>query len=403
VAREVLRAAVADGTLASYTYRVVGAPDGPRWIAARGRVVSSGGERRLLCALVDITDQLRIQDELRRERGRLRLALEAGSLAVWDYDPATRDATVDLRYAATMGLGNAAATMSRTQIGERIHPEDRPRVAAEHEALVASGGDYHIEYRIITPSGDIRWLMSEGILVKDGLPSDSGRMVGILQDITNRKRREDDLRELAAARELLVREADHRIKNSLQMVISLLTAQVRGMEEPAAVRALREAIARVGAIAASHLALQGSEDLRQIDVTIALKELCVHFAALHPAIAIVCCPAGALMLDADRAIPLGLVVSEVLTNALRHAFPDGAGGTVVVEAVTDGASLIVRVSDDGVGMPRDTGASGMGSRIVRSFADQLGTTIHVESTPRVGTVMTIRLPLQQETARRATA
>jgi two-component sensor histidine kinase/PAS domain-containing protein len=403
-ARATLQAAVAGGTLASYSYRIFGTQDGPRWISARGRVVVTGGERRLLCALVDITDQIRVQDELRRERERVRLALEAGSLAVWDFDPETGEATVDARYATTMGFDPDQRTLTRAQIGARMHPEDRPRVAAEHEALVARGGDYHIEYRVITPTGDIRWLVSQGIMIRGDHASDPGRMVGIIQDITEPKRREHALREVAAARELLVREADHRIKNSLQLVVSLLTVQLRGVEDPGAADALRGAISRVGAIAASHLALQGSENLKDIDLAVTLREICAHFAQLHPAVAIVCRPDAVLMLDADRAIPLGLAVSEVLTNALRHAFRDRDAGTVVVEALTERSQLIVRVSDDGVGMQSQPGVTGLGSRILRSLVAQLAATIQVDSTPHAGTIVTLRLPLlDEQPAQRATA
>jgi two-component sensor histidine kinase/PAS domain-containing protein len=416
VASEVLRAAVADGSLAAYTYRVVSPADGPRWISARGRVLATGRERRLVCALVDVTEQVRVQDEMRRERERLRLALQAGSLAVWDHHPGTGETTIDARYAAIMGFAPDVRTLTRAQIGERMHPEDRPRVAAEHAAILASGGDYHIEYRIVTPGGEVRWLVSQAILIRPDIPGDPGRLVGVIQDITGRKRREEDLRELAAARELLVREADHRIKNSLQLVVSLLTMQLRGVADPGAADALREAITRVGAIAASHLALQGSEDLRQLDLAVTLRELCAHFAQLHPGITILCrpglcrpglghpglghpglChPGTALMLDADRAIPLGLAVSEVLTNALRHAFPDRATGTVIVDAFTEAGGLIVRVSDDGVGMQPHAVGAGLGSRIIRSLASRLDASIAVESTPEVGTVVTLRLKLLQE-------
>jgi two-component sensor histidine kinase len=71
------------------------------------------------------------------------------------------------------------------------------------------------------------------------MPPDSGRIVGIIQDVTRRKRRENELWDLAAARELLIGEADHRIKNSLQMIISLLTLQLRGITDPDAAAALR--------------------------------------------------------------------------------------------------------------------------------------------------------------------
>jgi len=395
-AREALQKAVADGTQASYTYRIFGDAEGTRWINARGKVVSSGRDRRLLCALVDITDQVRMQEELRRERERLRLALEAGSLAVWDFNIGTGSATIDTTYAKTMDLDPGVKNLTPEQIGERIHPDDLPRVSSEHEALLASGDEYHIEYRVITSSGDIRWLVSQGIFIKGDVASDPGRLIGIVQDVTDRRRREDNLRDLAATRELLVREADHRIKNSLQLAISLLSVQLRGIEDRAAADALRGAITRISAIAASHLALQSSADLKDVDLTIVLKDLCAHFAQLNPGIAMLYRPTAPLMLDADRAIPLGLTVSEVITNALRHAFPNGGAGSVAVETTIEPAHLVVRIRDDGVGMQPQTSDAGLGSRIIRSLAVQLAATIEVDSAQRAGTVVTLRLPLQQK-------
>jgi PAS domain S-box-containing protein len=334
-------------------------------------------------------EQIRIQSELRREREWLRLALEAGALAVWDYDARTGEAEIDTRYATTLGYGPGSRIMSRRQLGSHIHPEDQARVAAEHDALVASGSPYQIEYRVITGAGEVRWVVSQGIFV-GGDAAGPQRIAGIIQDITERKRREEGLRELAAARELLVREADHRIKNSLQLVMSLLSVQLRGVREPAAAEALREASARVSAIAASHLALQGSADLKTLDVAVTLRELCAHFGQLQPAVTVACRFEGELTLDADRAIPLGLAVSEVLTNALRHAFTGRDGGNVVVEAGRAEGELCVRIRDDGVGMA-EGGGGGLGSRIMRALAAQLAAKIEVESRAGEGTVVTLRL------------
>jgi len=387
IVRRTLHQGEADGSLVTGTYRVSGAAGEPRWISARGRVVSAGGVARLLCVLVDVTEQVRVQDELRRERERLHLALSAGALAVWDFNPATDEVMIDAQYALKLGLGADVKIISRAQIGDRIHPEDRAHVAAQHAAAIARGKDYRIEYRIITPDGEVRWVVSEANL---GSP---GRIVGIIQDVTDRKRRESELRELAAQRELLIREADHRIKNSLQMVTSLLSLQLRSITDPDAAAALRWAISRVRAIAASHLALQASEDLREVDLAIVLREVCTHFSELQPAISIVCRASEALILDADRAIPLGLAVSEVLTNALRHGFRGRPHGEVVVDAYIETSELIVRVGDDGIGMQPPSGELGLGSRIIRALAAQLAATIEIDSSLDAGTRVTIRLPL----------
>jgi len=393
-ARESLSAAVADGALAAYSYRVEGGSDGPRWINARGRVVSTPTERRLVVAMVDITEQVRIEQALTRERERLQLALEAGALAVWDYRSDTDEATIDARYAITLGFDPNIKVLSRAQVGEAIHPEDRPRVGADHEAALAAGGDYRIEYRALDGSGGFRWVMSRGRLIKAAGSSEPDRLVGIIQDITEQKQREAELREIALTRELLVREADHRIKNSLQMVISLMVLSMRGLEAgSAAEQALRGAITRVEAIAASHLALQGSQDLKTVDLTVTLRELCTHFSELHPVCEVQCRVDGSPILSADRAIPLGLVISELITNALRHAFKGRGGGLVQVEARQDGEDLLVVVMDDGVGMTGQARRTGLGSRIIQTLTAQIKARLEIAGTPGGGTTVTLRLAL----------
>ncbi len=394
VARQSLTAAVAEGVLATFSYRVEGGPDGPRWINARGRVMSTANDRRLVVALVDITEQVRIEQGLRLERERLQLALEAGALAVWVYRPDTNEATIDARYAVTLGLEPNIKVLSRDQVGEAIHPEDRARVAAEHDAALASGGDYCIEYRALDRSGGFRWVVSKGRLLKARGLSEPDRLVGIIQDITDQKQRENELRGIALTREILVREADHRIKNSLQLVVALLMLSMRGLEAGSvAHQALDGAIARIKAIAASHLALQGSHDLTTVNLDVSLRDLCAHFAELHPVADVGCSVAGSPSLSADRAIPLGLVISELVTNALRHAFKGRGGGLVRVEAHQDGQDLVVKVIDDGVGMTAGIGRTGLGSRIIRALTAQINARLDIDSTPHQGTTVTVRLPI----------
>jgi two-component sensor histidine kinase len=169
--------------------------------------------------------------------------------------------------------------------------------------------------------------------------------------------------------------------------------QLRSLGDSAAGDALRGAIARVGAIAASHLALQGSEDLRRIDLCVTLQELCAHFADLHPGITIAFHASEPLILDADRAIPLALSVSEILTNALRHAFAGRDSGAVTVEAMTEASVLAVRVTDNGIGLQAKTTGKGLGSRIIRAFTAQISASMQVETTPQTGTAVTLRLPI----------
>ncbi|MEO8714514.1 MAG: histidine kinase dimerization/phosphoacceptor domain -containing protein [Acetobacteraceae bacterium] len=208
-----------------------------------------------------------------------------------------------------------------------------------------------------------------------------------------RGRREAELREIVRHREILVREADHRIKNSLQLVISLLSLQRSRLKYPQAVAALDDAIARVFAIAESHRALHESADLSTVTLGRMLADLCEHVGHLSATVAVGCsCEAG-IELDAERAIPLGLIVSELLTNAFRHAYPDGKPGMVRLRAETSGEFIEVTVRDDGVGMEK--GAAGrpgsLGTTIIRALVQQIKAEFSVATAPGEGTQATLRL------------
>ena len=159
-----------------------------------------------------------------------------------------------------------------------------------------------------------------------------------------RSRRENELERALAARDLLLREADHRIKNSLQLVASLLSMQRSRSADAEAGAAFEAAISRVRAIAEAHRALFQSRDLRSVAFGRMLGDICTYVGALSPSIPIRCEASEDIEIDAERAIPLGLVVNELLTNAVRHAYPDGAVGEVIARADRDGDDLRIVIS-----------------------------------------------------------
>lgn len=203
------------------------------------------------------------------------------------------------------------------------------------------------------------------------------------------------LRQALDAQRLLHVEADHRIKNSLQLVGGLLALQRRGLADPAATEALDAAISRVGAVADAHRALIGSPDLRSVLVGPMLDDLCRHAAALNPRLAFTREGGDATVLDAERAIPLGLICSELLTNISKYAYPNGQDGPVRVQVETVDGTLAVTIEDRGVGL--DTGAGrpdGLGASIVAALARQIGADVSLASGAVGGTAATVRLPVE---------
>jgi two-component sensor histidine kinase len=258
---------------------------------------------------------------------------------------------------------------------------------------MAEGTQFRSEYRGRATDGSTRWFVGHGRFLRDaaGTPV---RAVGVVRDITSRREREDRLREMIEAREMLLREADHRIKNSLQLVASLLGLQRARLADPDAIAALDNAIMRVMAVGQAHKALHQSADLRHVDFHAMLRDLCAHVGTLNPALDFTCdCPPG-FLLDTARAIPLGLIVSELLTNAAKHAYPEGAG-VIRTRVAVEPQMLRIEVADDGIGLPPDARRrAGLGSSIVRSLAAQVGVAVELATPPGGGTRAILRGPLQ---------
>jgi PAS domain S-box-containing protein len=354
---------------------------------AAGDILASVGMAFDITERVSAERQLQESEALHRAAaGRLRAAVDASSLGLWEIDLATGWASLDARFASILGLPAEPVEMTRTELRDYVDAADRPRVAAVFAGATAGRGLYADECRIRTRQGDIRWIVSHGAVL-----ADVQKVVGVVADITERRAREDTLQAALHARDILMREADHRIKNSLQLVVAVLRLQLAKVPDPDAKHMLSEAIARVDAVANAHLALQSSPDFQSVEVDRMLKDLCDRIGSLNPALCVVCDARAGVWLDADRAIPLGLLVSETLTNALKHAFPDGAAGEVRLTTKEAAGSLEIVIADGGVGLPATPSRPGLGTSVVKALSNQIGAVVTTESRPGSGTTVTVRL------------
>lgn len=260
-----------------------------------------------------------------------------------------------------------------------------------------SGEEAHnVEYEASFADGSSVSLLFNFRPIRDKLGRITAAVAAGL-DVTALKRTEAALREAIAAQELLQREADHRIKNSLQLVTSVLRVQRGRVQDAQAVGLLDEAISRVAAVAEAHAALQRSPDLRSTDAGRMLEELAGFVGRLNPMVEITCRRLGDTRLDVERALPLGLLVTELLTNAVRHAFPGGSGGKV--ELRVEGAAagqLQVCVHDDGIGMPENGRPGSLGRDLTRAMAAKIGAEMKTEAAPECGTTVTLYIPRDSE-------
>ena len=207
------------------------------------------------------------------------------------------------------------------------------------------------------------------------------------------RRRTEDLAGALATRELLLKEVHHRVKNNLQLVSSLLGIQSRRAADPNTRRSLEDASARVTAIAELHRNLYRGDRPDMVEIASYLRQLCADLSSTIPQSAEeVKLSTEPMDLPVDTVVPLALIVSELFTNALKHAGVEGRPGSVSVtqERLPQGGARIV-VADSGPGKAPDA-VPGFGTSLIQSLARQIGASI-TESCDASGTRVTIEVPV----------
>ncbi|MCX8161014.1 MAG: GAF domain-containing protein [Candidatus Saccharicenans sp.] len=225
----------------------------------------------------------------------------------------------------------------------------------------------------------------------------TGRLKGVIEyvrDITERKKAHDVMMTSLKEKEVLLKEVHHRVKNNMQIISSLLNLQSNYLKDPEARNALKECQNRIYSMALVHDKLYREKDLSSIDFGDYADKLLVHLFQVH-------IPNSegvnysvrveAPALTVDMAIPLGLILTELVSNSLKHAFSPGQGGSLQVSLLFEGKNLVLEVRDNGRGYQPGAG-SRFGLEIVRLLAAQLGGEFDITGVPSGGTLARVSFP-----------
>lgn len=246
-----------------------------------------------------------------------------------------------------------------------------------------------------------RWLAISAFPISD----DEGRVVQVIEsarDITQLKEAQDNLSRLLEEKDLLLREVYHRVKNNLNLAVSILNLQFAGFTDPRIKAAVRDSVDRISSMARVHQFLYQAENRRSVNFQEFVEGLIAELGANHdhtdsihilPQI-------DDIEIEVEVAIPVSLITTELVTNALKYAFPDHQDGTITITAVAeDDTHIRLTVSDDGVGMPEGLDiftTESLGMQLIVGLTEQIGGTVTFSAADKPsaqpGTSVTVRFP-----------
>ncbi len=222
---------------------------------------------------------------------------------------------------------------------------------------------------------------------------------GVAFDITEGKRAEEIVKSSLREKELLLKEIHHRVKNNLQITSSLLRLQAGKIADTGVRQLLRESQDRIRSMALVHEMLYRSEDLARVDFPEYVRTLVVRLfrsynatGRIRPVVEL-----GPIVFGVDLAVPCGLIINELVSNALKHAFPGDRRGELRVSMIAAADSYRLRVQDDGIGLPSKLDylhTDTLGLELVRMLTEQVGGQLRLDRGS--GTGFLVEIPRQPE-------
>jgi PAS domain S-box-containing protein len=372
-----------------------------RFVEGRGTVTRGpdGEPLRMAGTAQDVTERELQQAKLRESDAFFELSLEL--LCTASVDGYFRRLNPAFKI-----LGWSEQELLSAPFINFVHPDDVPSTLAETEKLRRGIRTIHFENRYRCKDGSYRWIAWAST------PDPAGILYGTGRDITEQKRAQQEreslneqlrglnanLRSTLKEREVLLQEIHHRVKNNLQVISSLINMQIRKLEAGDNRDALEECRTRVQAIALIHEKLYQSHDYARIPFAEYAQSLAVSVfetANVSPAQVELALEMDDIELGVDQAIPCGLVLNELITNALKHGFKDGRSGKLrIALSRQPGAQAQLCVANDGIELPEgfeSTSPRSLGMQLVTTLAAQLNGELEIDR--RSGTCFLLTFPL----------
>ncbi len=276
-------------------------------------------------------------------------------------------------------IGYSREELESMRFDELIHPDDRETVVSHYKKRIGGKKLPSVySFRMRKKNGRSFWAEINAVVIEwQGRPA----TLNFLSDVTKRTRDQKKLKENLIEKEVLLREIHHRVKNNMQIISSLLNIQSRHIRNPQAQKLFRESQTRIRSMALIHEKLYQSENLAKVDFRAYIHTMIAHlyhFFNVSPNVIHQNLHIDEIYLDISTAIPCGLIINELVTNSLKHAFLPGVEGKISIEMTSQEKKYILKISDNGKGIAEEVdifNTETLGMQLVNMLIGQLGGTL----------------------------
>ncbi len=328
--------------------------------------------------LLQLKAKYQSDEKIRQSEDKYRNIFENAVEGFYQTTPQGRFLSVNPALASMMGFASPdemVAAYDDIAKQHYVEPGDR---GLFRELLERQGTVQAFETQLYRKDRSVIWTSRTGRIVRDG----EGKVLyyeGTVENITSRKQAEEQIKTSLREKEVLLKEVQHRVKNNLLTISGIFALQLNQMKDEKSRSAFVTSMNRINAMTKIHTRFYQSEDYSLIDFKKYIEELLLELSRSYNF------PSENMktdikdiFIDINTAIPAGLIVNELVSNAMKHAFPDGMEGTVMVSLQRNGGDICLTVKDNGTGLPEDVdlaAAGSVGMQLIVSLAEQLGGTI----------------------------
>lgn len=359
-----------------------------------------GGQPCLLALVEDITERKQAERALQQSEALYRQIVETAEEGFWIIDEQNITRFVNQKMADMLGYETPEEVLGKSLFD--FMDEEGLQISQQNLDRRRQGISEVHDFKLLTRAGQVLWTSMSTSPIHDVKGDYSGAMA-LVTDITERKRNEEQIQQALHEREILLREIHHRVKNNFQVVISLLNLQARKLSDRQAIEPLIETRNRIRSMALLHERIYQSNSLVDVDFSEYLQFLTreLYLPGPQQQATQLSFQLAPVLLTIDQAIPCGLLVNELLTNAFKYAFPPDWQAERKVEILLQKTqdTILLQIQDNGIGFPEDLQAEpprSLGLQLIQQLIRQLDGDYELLS--QGGTCWKIRFPLQQRSA-----